>query len=825
MQAFFLEQGIIHQTSCVHTPQQNGVVERKHRHLLNVARALRFQANLPISFWGECALTAAYLINYTPTPLLDGKTPYELLFGKSPTYSHLKVFGCLCYARQSPLPSDKFSSRSTKCVFIGYPHGKKGYRVFDLDTKQIFVSRDIIFYENIFPFQDEGNRLINEKAPIASPSPSYYDEDIETIPNTNLDSHLKKTSMQNAKSSDDDTSNGGIQAVDHAPNVPATNGATSPNANELHSSKDATNLGIDTTLTRSDNRKPDDVHKSHFESISDGAHKADATIQHRSNEHYRAKDNDITNTTNSHQETTRPQPAISNEDEPKSFSQAIQNPKWRQAMEDEIAALEKNHTWTLEPLPPDKQPIGCKWVYKIKYKADGTIERYKARLVAKGFTQVEGLDYHDTFAPVAKLVIVRCLLAVASIRNWELHQLDVHNAFLHGDLDEEVYMQLPPGYGNKGEQRVCHLRKSLYGLKQASRNWFAKFTSALHSFGFQQSLCDYSLFTYRQGNNFLAVLVYVDDLIIAGNNSTLCQHLKDFLNSQFHIKDLGRLKYFLGIEVARHPSGIFLCQRKYTLDILFESGMLGAKPVSFPMEQKLKLTLDGGSPLPNPMQYRRLVGRLIYLTITRPEISFSVHILSQFMQAPTQLHLDAAMRVLRYLKSSPGQGIFLSSSSSLQLSGFCDSDWASCPTTRRSTTGYVTMLGTSPISWKTKKQSTVSRSSAEAEYRAMASIVSELLWLKALLHTLGVDHSKPMKLYCDNQAALHIASNPVFHERTKHIELDCHFIRHWIQSRAITPCHIPSKSQPADIFTKALGGDQFQLLLRKLGISNLHAPT
>ncbi|GKV37323.1 hypothetical protein SLEP1_g45363 [Rubroshorea leprosula] len=425
-----------------------------------------------------------------------------------------------------------------------------------------------------------------KKAPIASPLPSYYEEDIETIPNTNLDSHLKRTSMQNAKSSDDDTSNGGIQAVDHAPNVLATNGVTSPNANKLHSSKDATNSGIDTTLTRFDNRKLDDVHKPHFESISDGAHKADATIQHRSNEHYRAKDNDITNTTNSHQETTRPQ--------------------------------------------------------------------------------------------------------LASIRNWELCQLDVHNAFLHGDLDEEVYMQLPLGYGNKGEQR--------------------------------QSLCDYSLFTYRQGNNFLAVLVYVDDLMIAGNNSTLCQHLKDFLNSQFHIKDLGRLKYFLDIEVARHPSRIFLCQRKYTLDILFESEMLGAKPVSFPMEQKLKLTLDGGSPLPNPMQYRRLVGQLIYLTITRPEISFSVHILSQFMQAPTQLHLDATMRVLCYLKSSPRQGIFLSSSSSLQLSGFCDSDWASCPTTRRSTTGYVTMLGTSPISWKTKKQSTVSCSSTEAEYRAMASI-------------------------------------------------------------------------------------------------------
>ncbi|GKU93384.1 hypothetical protein SLEP1_g6979 [Rubroshorea leprosula] len=357
--------------------------------------------------------------------------------------------------------------------------------------------------------------------------------------------------------------------------------------------------------------------------------------------------------------------------------------------------------------------------------------------------------------------------AIAVACNWELHQLDVHNAFLHGDLNEEVYMQLPPGYGNKGEQCVCRLRKSLYGLKKASRNWFAKFASALKLFG---------------------------------NNSSLCQKLKEFLHTMFHIKDLGKLKYFL-------------------------AGMLGTKPCPFPMEQKMKLTPCIGSPLSDPMQYRRLVGKLIHLTITRPEISFAVHTLSQFMQAPRQPHLDATMRVWRYLKSSPGQGIFLSSSSSLQLSAYCDSDWASCPTTRRSTTGYLTLLGNSPISWKTKKQSTVSRSSAKAEYRAMASTVSELLWLKGLLQTLGVDTSQPMQLHCDNQAAIHIATNPVFHERTKHIELDCHFIRHWIQVGLIKTSHVRSNLQVADIFTKALGGDQFQFLLCKLGITDLHAPT
>ncbi|GLU14780.1 hypothetical protein SLE2022_313290 [Rubroshorea leprosula] len=372
---------------------------------------------------------------------------------------------------------------------------------------------------------------------------------------------------------------------------------------------------------------------------------------------------------------------------------------------------------------------------------------------------------------------------------------------------------------------VCRLRKSLYGLKQASRNWFAKFALALKLFGFQQSMSDYSLFTYRRENNFLTVLVYVDDLIIVGNNSSLCQKLKEFLHTMFHIKVLGKLKYFLGIEVARHPSGIFLCQQKYTLDILTETGMIGTKPCPFAMEQKLKLTPSTSSPLSDPMKYKRLVGKPIYLTITRLEISYVVHTLSQFMQAPRQPHVDAAMWVLRYLKSLPGQGIFLSSSSSLQLLAYCDFDCASCPTTRRSTTGYLTLLGNSPISWKTKKQSTISRSSAEAEYRAMASTVSELLWLKGLLKTLGVDTSQPMQLHCDNQAAIHIATNLVFHECTKHIELDCHFIRHWIQVGVIKTSLVRSNLQVANIFTKALGGDQFQFLLCKLGIKDLHAPT
>ncbi|CAH9129165.1 unnamed protein product [Cuscuta epithymum] len=516
--------------------------------------------------------------------------------------------------------------------------------------------------------------------------------------------------------------------------------------------------------------------------------------------------------------------AITSRDEPKYFSHAVQDPLWREAMQKEIAALEENNTWTLVNLPPGKKIVDSKWVYKIKYKPNGDVERYKARLVAKGFTQVEGVDFHETFAPVAKLVTVRCMLSVAAKRNWDVHQLDVNNAFLHGDLSEDVYMRIPQGFSKNNDTRVCKLQKSLYGLRQASRNWYKKFTQALTGVGFRQSKADHSLFIFRQGTIYTFVLIYVDDVLLAGNDTTHISSVKNYLDKKFSIKDLGKLKYFLGIEVARSPEGFVLSQRKYTLDILEESGLLAGRPSSFPMEQNLKLRPNDGSKPVDAHSYRRLIGRLLYLTVTRPDIVYSVSQLSQFLSKPLQTHLDAAIRVLRYLKQTPGQGIFLSSDDDLTLKGYCDADWAGCSFTRRSSTGYFITLGSSPISWRTKKQSVVSRSSAEAEYRAMAVTVSEIIWLRWLLQDLTVTLRGPTPLYCDNQSACHIALNPVFHERTKHVEMDCYFVRERVASNEIQPLYISTVHQVADIFTKALGTDRFQFLRSKLGVRNLHTP-
>lgn len=386
-------------------------------------------------------------------------------------------------------------------------------------------------------------------------------------------------------------------------------------------------------------------------------------------------------------------------------------------------------------------------------------------------------------------------------------------------------MHLPPGFKTDDPTKVCRLRKSLYGLKQSPRCWFSKLSNTLLKFGFTQSYEDYSLFSFIEGNICLHILVYVDDFIIAWNDVATIQRFKNYLNKHFKMKDLGKIKYFLGLEVARGPEGIFVSQRKYALDIVAECGLLGAKPSPVPTELNHKLPSSKSPLLTDPGKYRRLVGRLIYLTFTRPELSYIVHLLSQFMQNPRDDHWLAALRVVRYLKGTPDQGIMLSSTCDMQLTAYCDADWSACPITRRSLSAYVVLLGDSLVSWKTKKQRTVSRSSAEAEYRSMADTTCELKWLKRLLQQFGFSHPQPMRMFCDSQSAIYIAKNPVFHERTKHVENDCHTVRDAVQAKLLTTKHISTKHQPAYLLTKALPSPTFNYLLSKLDIRTPSLPT
>ncbi|GAU30899.1 hypothetical protein TSUD_381130 [Trifolium subterraneum] len=314
--------------------------------------------------------------------------------------------------------------------------------------------------------------------------------------------------------------------------------------------------------------------------------------------------------------------------EPKTYVEACKSENWIHAMNSELEALSTTSTWKIVDMPPNIKPIGCKWVYKIKHKSNGNIERYKARLVAKDYNQIEGLDFFDTFSPVAKLTTVRTLLAIASIKVWYSHQLDVNNVFLHDELQENVYMIIPDGVFVSKPNQVCKLLKSLYGLKQASRKWYEKLTSLLFKEGYKQSTSDYTLFTLSNQDNFTALLIYVDDIVLTGTCLSEINRIKTILDTNFIIKDLGIVKYFLGLEVAHSKEGISVSQRKYCLDLLNDSGLLGSKPASTPLDPSIKLHNDNGKPFEDISLYIRLVGKLLYLTNTRPDIAYATQQLS-----------------------------------------------------------------------------------------------------------------------------------------------------------------------------------------------------
>ncbi|GJU88782.1 retrovirus-related pol polyprotein from transposon TNT 1-94 [Tanacetum coccineum] len=389
---------------------------------------------------------------------------------------------------------------------------------------------------------------------------------------------------------------------------------------------------------------------------------------------------------------------------PKIVGEALAHSGWRVAMIEEMNALVHNGTWALVDLHAYKKPIGCKWVFSFKMKPDGSIARLKPRLVAKGYAQTYGIDYPETFSPVAKISSIRLFISLAATYDWALHQLDVKNAFLHGDLEEEVYMEQPPGFIAQGEYgRVCKLKKALYGLKQSLCAWFGKFSNSVIEFGLRRSVYDHSIFYSSSHAGCILLVVYVDDIVITGSDKGGIKKLKSFIGTCFQMKALGSLKYFLGIKVSCSSKGICLSQRKYCLDLLDDAGQIKAKSCDEPMIPKLKLRSKDGRLLHNPEKYRRVVGKQNYLTITRPDIAFPVSVVSQFLTAPRTSHWDAVTQILGYLKGTLVLGILYSNHGHHIAEGFTDVDYAGCPNTSCYTTRYCVFVGGNLVSWKSKK--------------------------------------------------------------------------------------------------------------------------
>ncbi|KAJ4771019.1 Gag/pol [Rhynchospora pubera] len=788
---------ITYQTTCPYTPQQNGLAERMHRYIVELSLATMTHASIPLPFWDEIFASIVYLINRLPSSSTKS-IPFQKLFTTKPDYTFLRVLGCLCFPYLRPYNDHKLQQRSLPCVFIGYAYNQKGYKCLHVPTNRIYISRHVTFDETVFPFSTDvtsssdtfghtspdyttmGSQPLTLASPLCTPSAQH--QHITTSPQqgsaTAHNIPAPVTFAPPARQLNLPADRTPLQTIPSdppAPSSPVTAPTNTPAAAPV------TSLHPMTTRTRDNTRRPR-TFPDHVALIS-----------------------------------TAP-----TETEPTTFRQANQSSIWRAAMSQEIDALAQNQTWTLVPPPTDHNIVGCKWVYRIKRHSDGSIERYKARLVAKGFTQEEGIDFFDTFSPVIRPMTIRLVLSLALSLGWTIKQLDVQNAFLHGTLQETVYMSQPPGFVDPSyPSHVCRLNKALYGLKQSPRAWFHTLTSALIAYGFCASNYDPSLFVYHYAGSTIVVLVYVDDIIVTGDNSLLLSKAIQHLHSHFAIKDLGSLKFFLGIEVTSTSHGFHLTQTKYLKDILSRANMLASKPTASPMVVNTSLSIHDGDPMENPSLYRMIVGALQYATRTRPDIAFAVNKVSQFMHSPSTSHWDAVKRILRYINGTLTHGLTLKPSTNPILHAYSDSDWAGCKDDRRSTSGYAIFLGPNLISWSAKKQTTVSRSSTEAEYRALALASAELVWLQFLLHELHISCPSSPILWCDNIGATFLASNPMFHARTKHVEIDYHFIREKVQSKELEIKFICSKDQIADIMTKPLTTPRFLLLRDKLTVTSV----
>ncbi|KAK1415538.1 hypothetical protein QVD17_31321 [Tagetes erecta] len=387
-------------------------------------------------------------------------------------------------------------------------------------------------------------------------------------------------------------------------------------------------------------------------------------------------------------------------------------------------------------------------------------------------------------------------------------------------------MHQPPGFVDpQHPSHVCRLRKSLYGLKQAPRAWYMRFYHYITSHGFRRSSSDNSLFIYNQGGNRAFLLLYVDDIVLTASNVQLLQSIIKTLSREFAMTDLGTLHHFLGITATRSDKGLFLSQASYTRDILHRASMTNCKPCVTPVDTSAKLSATDGAVLPDATLYRTLAGALQYLTFTRPDITYAVQQVCLFMHAPREPHFAFMKRILRYLSGTIDYGMWLVPSPIHSLTAYSDADWGGCPDSRRSTSGYCVFLGENLISWSSKRQPTISRSSAEAEYRGVANAVAETTWLRNLLFELHVPLHKATVIYCDNVSAVYLSHNPVQHQRTKHVEIDIHFVREKVRLGHIRVLHVPSSAQYADIFTKGLPRQLFQEFRSSLRVRSTAATT
>ena len=654
------DQGIKRQLTAAYTPQQNGVAERRNRTIMNMVRCLLSEKEMPRTLWADAARWTAHVLNRSFTKSIKDKVPEERWSGIKPKVDYFRVFGSISHVHIPEQKRIKLDDRSRKCILLGVSDESKAYRLYDPITKKITISRDVIF--------EEDAKWDWSLEPLEKNDLSWGDDEAfegeETDVEDNNEEEEEDTEVAEADAAVE-TENG------HGDAVAETEVNVDPPREEGQTSEQ----GEGSRRTRKQPAWMRDFVSGEEEEpwVQFAFH-----ICH---------------------------------DDPSTFYEAVKEEKWNEAMEMEIHAIERNHTWELVDLPPQAKKIGVKWVYKTKLNEEGKVEKCKARLVAKGYSQTAGVDYTEVFAPVARWDTIRSLLAVAAQHGWPIYQLDVKSAFLYGELKEEVYVDQPEGFIRAGEEdKVYRLRKALYGLKQAPRAWFSRLETYFRREGFEKSNYDHTLFFKKDGSKLLVVSVYVDDLILTGNDEDMCTKFKSSMKEEFEMTDMGKMKFFLGVEVLQSSEGIHISQKKYAKEVLERFNMWSCNSVKNPIVPGTAISKEG-SRVADATIYQQLVGCLMYLTVTRPDLMFVVCLIARFMSDPKEEHFLIAKRILRYLKGTLEFGIFYKRSQEMKLIGYTDSDYARDVNDRKSISGYVFLLNGAAICWSSRKQAIVTLSS------------------------------------------------------------------------------------------------------------------
>jgi hypothetical protein len=762
---YLQQHGIEHKFTTAYSPQENGVAERLNRTLLNATRTMLVGANLPISFWAEAMNTANFLHNVTLTRSCQDFVPSELWSGWKPSISYLKVFGCRAYMH---IPKEKRHSKLERRAKITIMIGyASGRKAYRLWDPD---TQDIIETRDVRFDEQKFDGLKSGNGSL------HTLEDIYSI---------DTSKVGDGNEDEDSTSNEFLHPTNLADDSCVDD--TESEADETHGNRDMRSI----LRERTDRVKP-------------GKYTA----------------------------LTKSAPKDSHSSTPLTYKDAVEGPDsdlWKIAIDSEVNSILEKNVWELVDRPYHRKPIRGKWKFKVKYNPDGTVDKYKARLVAQGFNQEFGIDYEDTYSPVASLSTFRLLYSIAVKKGWHVEHMDVKTAYLNGHLEEDIYMEIPEGFAGFGSRnRVCKLVHSLYGLKQSGKCWNAELDRRLIKQGLKRSCKDPCVYYRSTVDGRMFVIVYVDDLVLITETEHGMEKLKDNIKAESEVAELGNLKFYLKLVSRKDEEGnVYLSQGPYIRSILDRYGMSQCKPVSTPLDPGIVLQKntddinDETKKLMEKVPYRQAIGSLQYLVQgTRPDIAFAVSKLGQYSSNPEMKHWNALKHVLRYLQSTADFELKIEIGE-VRIDAFCDADWASCIDERKSQTGYLVRVGNSPVIWKSYKQKCISLSTQEAEYISITECTKEILWITQLLKEIGLEdcYQYPIRIRTDNQAAMILASKPIMTGRSKHIEIKYHFVQDVVARGIMKLEYVQSTENAADIFTKALPKLRHHDMVKLLSIS------